>query len=276
MFRERETRLSHGELGRVRSLSGGSWEAALRRESLGAQDPRPARPGSAAASDPAPPGASRTHHSARKPLGGPLDFAVGAFAQGLLQFVAVLQVVLVVMPLHPVRLPGLRGRRHRGGCGCPRHRLRGRARRPRPQVWAVPGRGRSGPLHVRTRGEPGWRGQDRARRSRCRGPRRGSRGALKVAPAASGRRPDPARAAARSLAAAATAHLAPLARTVRAPPPGRGELRSVRRGGGGGRGGGGVCRREGRGVAPSAGGGVLCGAPRPPTDRKSTRLNSSH
>lgn len=93
------------------------------------------------------------------------------------------------MPLHPVRLPGLRGRRRRlrrrrrrGGCSRPRHRLRGRARRPWPQVGAIPGRGRSGPLHVQTRGEPGWRGQDRAQSSGCRGPRRGKPGCAQGRP----------------------------------------------------------------------------------------------
>lgn len=269
----RKTRLSHGELVgesgiRQRGGGGGSREAPSRTsDPLRAPDPiaRWLRPRLRLA--PSPPGFPPTHHSARKPLGGPLDFAVGAFAQGLLQLVAVLQVVLVVMPLHPVRLPGLRGRR-RGGCGRPRPRLRGRARRPQPQVRAVPGRGRSGPLHVRTRGEPGRRGQGRTGHS-ARGvgvPAEGNRGALKVAPAALRKQPAPARAAAGSLAAAGTAHLAPPARTIRAPPTGRGELRRVGRGGGGGgRGGGGVRRREGRGVAPSAGGGVLCGAPRPPT-----------
>lgn len=98
-------------------------------------------------------------------------------------------------------------------------------------------------------------------------PAEGSRGALSVAPAALGRRPGSARAAAGSLAVAGTAHLAHPARRVRAPPTGRRELQSV------GRGGGGVCRREGRGVAPSAEGGVLCGrrAPGPLPERTGRR-----
>lgn len=182
MFREKDTPEPRGAGGRVRNLSGGSREAPSRtRDPPLRPRPRRARAGSPAASSLSPPGFPPTHHSARKPLGGPLDFAVGAFAQSLLQLVAVFQVVLVVMPLHPVRLPGLRGRR-RGGYCRPRPRLRGRARSPRPQVRAVSGRGRSGPLHVRTRGEPGRRGQDRARRSRCLGPRRGKPGRAQGCP----------------------------------------------------------------------------------------------
>ena len=149
---------------------------------LCAPKPRRVSAASPAASRPSPPGVPPTHHSARKPLGGPLDFAVGAFAQGLLQLVAVLQVVFVVMPLHTVRLPGFRGRR-RGGCTRPR--LRRRAWRPRPQVRA--GRGRSGPLHVRMQGKPGRRGQDRAQRSRCRGPRREKAGRAQGRPRSIGK-----------------------------------------------------------------------------------------
>lgn len=81
-----------------------------------------------------------THHSARVPLDGLLDLAVGAPSQRLQELVAVLQVVLVVVLLHsgvPPAIAACRGlfgrvaRKHgwswlgRGGV-TPRRRLRRR------------------------------------------------------------------------------------------------------------------------------------------------------
>lgn len=58
------------------------------------------------------PGASRAqqpllvlpYHSAGKPLDGPLDFAIGPLAQRFLELVAMLQIVLVMVPLDPLLL----------------------------------------------------------------------------------------------------------------------------------------------------------------------------
>lgn len=105
------------------------------------------------------PSARLTHHSAGEPLDGPLDFAVGAFAQGLLQLVAMLQVVLVVMPLHPLLLPRpRRRRRYPRGRSLPERLLHGRCRRLaaggtaglRGAAAAAAG-GRLGALHARRR-----------------------------------------------------------------------------------------------------------------------------
>lgn len=174
-----------------------------------------------------------------------------------------LQVVLVVMSLHPVRLLGLRW-----GCSRPGRRLPRRALRPRLHIRAIPCRRHCGPFHVRARGEPGWRGQDPAQGLRV-VPAEGNQGAFKVAPAALLRQPDLARAAAGSVAAAETAHLAPRARTLGAPPPrpaaaicrASGEVAAVS-------GEAVVFARGGERVAPRAGRGVLCGAPRPPPPRQ--------
>lgn len=172
-----------------------------------------------------------------------------------------LQVVLVVMSFHPVRLPGLRW-----DCSRPGHRLPKRARRPRLHIRAVPCLRHCRPFHVQARGEPGWRGQHPAQGLGV-VPAEGNQGAFKVAPTALLRQPDLALAAAGSLAAA-TAHLAPRARTLGAPPPppaaaicgASGEVATVSGEAvvfAGRRGEGGSERREG----------VLCGAPRPPPPR---------
>lgn len=126
-----------------------------------------------------------------------------------------LQVVFVVMSLHPVRLPGLHW-----GCSRPGHRLQRRAGQARLHSRAIPCRGHCRPFHDQARGEPSWRGQDPAQGLGVVSAE-GNRGAFKVAPAAALlRRPDLALAAAGALAAAATAHLASRARTLGAPPPG--------------------------------------------------------
>lgn len=172
-----------------------------------------------------------------------------------------LQVVFVVMPLHPVRLPGLHW-----GCSRPGHRLQRRAGQVRLHCRAIPCRGHCRPFHDRAQGEPSWRGQDPAQGLRVI-PAERKRGSFKVAPAAALlRRPDLALAAAGALAAAATAHLASPARTLRrtAPLASRGNLRSVRRGGSGVRGGGGVGEKEGRGwLRRALEGSVMWGAAPP-------------
>lgn len=129
-----------------------------------------------------------------------------------------LQVVFVVMSLHPVRLPGLHW-----GCSRPGHRLQRRARQAGLYSRAIPCRGHCRPFHDQAQGEPSWRGQVPAQGLGV-VPTEGNRGAFKVAPAAALlRRPDLALAAAGALAAAAaaTAHLASRARTLGAPPPGQ-------------------------------------------------------
>lgn len=124
-----------------------------------------------------------------------------------------LQVVFVVVSLHSVRLPGLRW-----GCSRPGHRLPQRAGQPGLHSRAISCHGHCRPFHVHARGEPGWRGQDRAQGLGV-VPAEGNAGAFKVAPAALPRRPDQTLATAGALAAAETAHLASRARTLGAPPP---------------------------------------------------------
>lgn len=125
------------------------------------------------------------------------------------------------MSLHPVRLPGLGGRRRH-------HRVPRRAGRPRPQIRAtIPGRGRSGPFHVqrRARGEPGLeKGETGTPGLGMLGSPRREAGVRSRSPPQHGRDvrcgSPVGLPASGSLAAAGTAHLAPGARTVGAPPPG--------------------------------------------------------
>lgn len=96
-----------GQVGRLQKQArrlghAGREPTRARRQTVGAEGPADSLAATAVACSI--PERGGPYHSAGKPLDGPLDFAVGALAQRFLQLVAVLQVVLVVVPLDALLL----------------------------------------------------------------------------------------------------------------------------------------------------------------------------